>query len=213
MPDSSFRHAVAASTAACPEAQPATTLYTVRPTSLPSTLGHLLPFHLTTSLSTPHERRLDCLAKRKHTSESPPSAVKMTGFDFSNYNRNAALHARGVPLPKATSTGTTIVGCIFDGGVVVRPLRAVAAISTRSLVPAPVAAAAGTSQRVHAFPANRRAFVLTHPSFTTYRSQPIPVPRQAPLSPTRTARSCITSRRRSGARAPALPPTPSSRQR
>lgn len=44
----------------------------------------------------------------------------MPGFDFSNYNRNAALHAKGVPLPKATSTGTTIVGCIFDGGVVVR---------------------------------------------------------------------------------------------
>lgn len=48
----------------------------------------------------------------------------MPGFDFSNYNRNAALHARGVPLPKATSTGTTIVGCIFDGGVVVsNPIR------------------------------------------------------------------------------------------
>ena len=45
--------------------------------------------------------------------------VAMAGFDFSNYNRNAALHARGVPLPKATSTGTTIVGCIFDNGVVV----------------------------------------------------------------------------------------------
>ncbi|ROT37261.1 proteasome component PUP1 [Sodiomyces alkalinus F11] len=43
----------------------------------------------------------------------------MAGFDFTNYNRNAALHARGVPLPKATSTGTTIVGCIFDGGVVI----------------------------------------------------------------------------------------------
>ncbi|KAK0733996.1 nucleophile aminohydrolase [Lasiosphaeria miniovina] len=43
----------------------------------------------------------------------------MPGFDFSNYNRNAALHARGVPLPKATSTGTTIVGCIFEGGVVI----------------------------------------------------------------------------------------------
>ena len=43
----------------------------------------------------------------------------MPGFDFSNYNRNAALHAQGVPLPKATSTGTTIVGCIYDGGVVV----------------------------------------------------------------------------------------------
>ena len=43
----------------------------------------------------------------------------MPGFDFSNHTRNTALHARGVPLPKATSTGTTIVGCIFDGGVVV----------------------------------------------------------------------------------------------
>lgn len=43
----------------------------------------------------------------------------MTGFDFSNHNRNVALHAQGVPLPKATSTGTTIVGCIFDGGVVI----------------------------------------------------------------------------------------------
>lgn len=44
----------------------------------------------------------------------------MPGFDFTNYNRNAALHARGVPLPNATSTGTTIVGCIYDKGVVVR---------------------------------------------------------------------------------------------
>jgi 20S proteasome subunit beta 2 len=43
----------------------------------------------------------------------------MGGFDFSNHNRNVALHARGVPLPKATSTGTTIVGCLFDGGVVI----------------------------------------------------------------------------------------------
>ncbi|KAK6064920.1 proteasome subunit beta type 7 precursor [Seiridium cupressi] len=48
----------------------------------------------------------------------------MPGFDFSNHSRNAALHARGVPLPKATSTGTTIVGCRFasekDGeGVVI----------------------------------------------------------------------------------------------
>lgn len=43
----------------------------------------------------------------------------MPGFDFSNYNRNAALHARGVPLPKATSTGTTIVGCIYNNGVVI----------------------------------------------------------------------------------------------
>ena len=43
----------------------------------------------------------------------------MPGFDFSNYTRNASLHAKGVPLPKATSTGTTIVGCIYNGGVVI----------------------------------------------------------------------------------------------
>ncbi|KAK4988615.1 proteasome core particle subunit beta 2 [Elasticomyces elasticus] len=43
----------------------------------------------------------------------------MPGFDFSNHDRNLALHAQGVPLPKATSTGTTIVGCIYDGGVVI----------------------------------------------------------------------------------------------
>jgi 20S proteasome subunit beta 2 len=43
----------------------------------------------------------------------------MGGFDFSNHIRNAALFAQGFPLPKATSTGTTIVGCIFDGGVVI----------------------------------------------------------------------------------------------
>lgn len=47
------------------------------------------------------------------------ATAKMPGFDFSNHNRNLALHARGIPLPKATSTGTTIVGCIYDGGVVI----------------------------------------------------------------------------------------------
>jgi hypothetical protein len=52
----------------------------------------------------------------------------MAGFDFSNYNRNAALHAKGAPLPKATSTGTTIVGCIFDNGVVVSLFGVMAAL-------------------------------------------------------------------------------------
>ena len=41
-----------------------------------------------------------------------------TGFDFSNTIRNEFLAAKGVPLPKATSTGTTIVGCLFADGVV-----------------------------------------------------------------------------------------------
>ncbi|KAI0338176.1 20S proteasome subunit [Trametopsis cervina] len=40
------------------------------------------------------------------------------GFDFSNTTRNQFLAERGVPLPKATSTGTTIVGCLFKDGIV-----------------------------------------------------------------------------------------------
>ncbi|EJT98113.1 20S proteasome subunit [Dacryopinax primogenitus] len=40
------------------------------------------------------------------------------GFDFSNARRNAFLEAKGLPLPKATSTGTTIVGCVYADGIV-----------------------------------------------------------------------------------------------
>jgi len=56
-----------------------------------------------------------------HTLITPSTnlTAAMPGFDFSNHNRNVALHAQGVPLPKATSTGTTIVGCLFEGGVVI----------------------------------------------------------------------------------------------
>ncbi|KDE05115.1 proteasome subunit beta type-7 [Microbotryum lychnidis-dioicae p1A1 Lamole] len=43
----------------------------------------------------------------------------MAGFDFGNHLRNSYLGQRNVHLPKATSTGTTIVGCLFDGGVVI----------------------------------------------------------------------------------------------
>ena len=32
--------------------------------------------------------------------------------------RNNFLEQRGLPLPKATSTGTTIVGCLFRDGIV-----------------------------------------------------------------------------------------------
>lgn len=41
-----------------------------------------------------------------------------SGFDFSNANRNAFLESKGVKTPKATSTGTTIVGCLFKDGIV-----------------------------------------------------------------------------------------------
>jgi len=40
------------------------------------------------------------------------------GFDFSNVLRNNHLETKGVRLPKATSTGTTIVGCLFKDGIV-----------------------------------------------------------------------------------------------
>ncbi|KAI9485345.1 MAG: proteasome subunit beta type-7 [Benjaminiella poitrasii] len=39
------------------------------------------------------------------------------GFNFDNYTRNKALEASGAKPPKATSTGTTIVGVIFKDGV------------------------------------------------------------------------------------------------
>ncbi|KAH9939749.1 proteasome subunit [Epithele typhae] len=46
------------------------------------------------------------------------SAYKGAGFDFSNEVRNSFLTDRGIPLPKATSTGTTIVGCLFKDGII-----------------------------------------------------------------------------------------------
>lgn len=112
-----------------------------------------------------------------------PSAT-MAGFDFSNHNRNAALHAQGVPLPKATSTGTTIVGALFDGGVVI-------AADTRA-TSGPIVA---DKVRPAALRFQLQAVVFGHDPST-----------DAP----RTARSCTTSPRTSGAQALVPPPTPSS---
>lgn len=43
----------------------------------------------------------------------------MAGLGFENHRRNKALEAAGVVPPKTTSTGTTIVGCKFAGGVII----------------------------------------------------------------------------------------------
>ena len=44
----------------------------------------------------------------------------MAGLKFDNYQRNQFLiNEAGYKAPKATSTGTTIVGCKFKGGVVI----------------------------------------------------------------------------------------------
>ncbi|KAG9301504.1 hypothetical protein G9A89_008356 [Geosiphon pyriformis] len=40
------------------------------------------------------------------------------GFNFDNYQRNLFLEQKGLSLPKAISTGTTIVGVIFKDGIV-----------------------------------------------------------------------------------------------
>eukprot|EP00882_Tetradesmus_deserticola_P002251 GHRQ01002403.1.p1 GENE.GHRQ01002403.1~~GHRQ01002403.1.p1 ORF type:complete len:269 (+),score=109.43 GHRQ01002403.1:357-1163(+) len=40
------------------------------------------------------------------------------GFDFELVKRNALLEAKGMPLPKAWKTGTTIAGVIYKDGVV-----------------------------------------------------------------------------------------------
>ncbi|KAL7664862.1 proteasome endopeptidase complex [[Candida] zeylanoides] len=43
----------------------------------------------------------------------------MPGLSFDNYQRNNFLTSKGFGAPTATSTGTTIVGCKFRGGVVI----------------------------------------------------------------------------------------------
>lgn len=45
--------------------------------------------------------------------------VNMAGLSFDNYQRNQYIASKGYAMPKATLTGTTIVGCKFKGGVVV----------------------------------------------------------------------------------------------
>ena len=41
-----------------------------------------------------------------------------SGFDFSGHLRHHALGSHGHSVPRATSTGTTIVGLIYKDGVV-----------------------------------------------------------------------------------------------
>ena len=93
---------------------------------LPGQAGTTATQPLPPSLQAPHPppQLDDALSQAYRRLQSPINLHQiqtrtMGGFDFSNHNRNAALHAQGVPLPKATSTGTTIVGCLFDGGVVI----------------------------------------------------------------------------------------------
>ncbi|KAI8362827.1 proteasome subunit beta type-7 [Blakeslea trispora] len=45
------------------------------------------------------------------------TAYAKGGFSFDNYARNKALEAKGAKPPKATSTGTTIVGLIYKDGI------------------------------------------------------------------------------------------------
>lgn len=44
--------------------------------------------------------------------------VEAPGFSFENCKRNATMNGKGFPVPKATKTGTTIVGIIYADGVI-----------------------------------------------------------------------------------------------
>jgi len=67
-----------------------------------------------------------CLALQFHGRQKPPltnhqlpNHNTMAGLSFENYQRNHYLTTKGFGAPTATSTGTTIVGCKFAGGVVI----------------------------------------------------------------------------------------------
>lgn len=70
----------------------------------------LRPCERTDSLPAVHFGRKETALRR-----FPSNLVEMSGFDFSNVLRNAHIGSNG---PQARSTGTTIVGCLFDGGIV-----------------------------------------------------------------------------------------------
>ncbi|KAI4464655.1 proteasome subunit alpha/beta [Holotrichia oblita] len=44
--------------------------------------------------------------------------IPNSGFSFDNCARNATLEGKGFPVPKATKTGTTIAGIIYEDGVI-----------------------------------------------------------------------------------------------
>lgn len=44
-------------------------------------------------------------------------SMPVGGFSFDNYLRNETLSEKVGMKAKMTSTGTTIVGCVFKGGV------------------------------------------------------------------------------------------------
>ena len=47
-----------------------------------------------------------------------PEKLGLGGFSFDLARRNAVLEVRGMVAPKPKKTGTTIVGVVYDGGIV-----------------------------------------------------------------------------------------------
>ena len=66
------------------------------------------PLHLSTTQS------VSTFPTRSGPSSFQPSQPTLSPTP----NRNNFLADRGIPLPRATSTGTTIVGCLFKDGIV-----------------------------------------------------------------------------------------------
>jgi len=111
-------------------------------------------------------------------------AQPASGFSFENALRNSSLEAKNLGLPRATSTGTTIVGVVYDSGIVL-------GADTRA-TEGPIVADKNC-EKVRPCPPSPLSLSLSSSSLTlsTY------------------ARRFTTSPSTSAAAAPARPPTPS----
>ena len=71
------------------------------------------------TLNIPSEPGLARLARRLYPpTPQPARSRRFSAFLFPSLCSNAVLAGRGVQIPKARKTGTTIVGVVYDGGVV-----------------------------------------------------------------------------------------------
>lgn len=81
-------------------------------------LAHVQNFHDPKNLEI-YQKSSSWYLLEKILKELSITTHTMAGLSFDNHQRNQFLSAKGYGAPTATSTGTTIVGVKFDGGVVV----------------------------------------------------------------------------------------------
>lgn len=101
----------------------ATSQRVARPHKLPTTTTRLQPLPETATISLETGRFSgepeDQTSAKMAAASAASTSQSKSGYDFGSFGRNSHLSHKGYPVPKATSTGTTLAGVIFDGGVVV----------------------------------------------------------------------------------------------